>query len=72
MQRNIEQEMKRYNIGLYDIKDLLGCSEKTVRNKLSGVTDFTYEETKKIRNRFFPGMKIEYLFDPSDKPYYSQ
>lgn len=56
-------EMRRFNVSIFDIQDTLGCSEKTVRNKLSGATDFTFSEVKKIRNILFPGMEIDYLFD---------
>jgi hypothetical protein len=64
--RNIEREMARYNVTYYDIQGAMGCSEKTVRNKMQGVTDFTYSEVRNIRDRFFPGMSIEYLFDWHD------
>ena len=59
--------MRKHQIGVYDIQQLLCCSEKTVRNKLTGTTDFTYQEVKKIRDTFFPGMMIDYLFEDSEK-----
>lgn len=61
--RRLEQEMRRFNVTIFDIQDTLNCSEKTVRNKLNGATDFTFSEVKKIRNSLFPGMEIDYLFD---------
>lgn len=61
--RNIENEMPRFNVTYFDIQRVLDCSEKTVRNKLNGVTDFTYSEVKRLRDELFPGMSIEYLFD---------
>lgn len=61
--RKIEREMKKFNVTLYDIQDVLRCSEKTVRNKMNGVTDFTYSEVRKIRDTLFPGMEIDYLFE---------
>lgn len=61
--RNIEKEMPRYNVTYFDIQKVIECTEKTVRNKLNGVTDFTYGEVSKIRNELFPGMTLEYLFD---------
>ena len=34
--KNLLAEMARYGVSRYDIQKLLGCSEATVRNKLSG------------------------------------
>lgn len=61
--RNIENEMPKRNVTYRDIQGVLCCSEKTVYNKLSGNTDFTYSEVKAIRDSLFPGYNIEYLFD---------
>lgn len=64
--RNIENKMPRFNVTYFDIQRVLDCSEKTVRNKLNGVTDFTYGEVKRLRDELFPGMSIEYLFDTNN------
>ena len=55
--RNIEKEMQKFNVSIYDIKELLDCTEKTVRNKLNGTTDFTFSEVKKFETIFFPEWK---------------
>jgi transcriptional antiterminator len=60
--RNLEAEMKRYGISNADIQNLLGCTEKTVRNKLKGETVFTLPEAFLIKNKYFPGYRMEYLF----------
>lgn len=60
--KNLEQAMRKFNVTFYDIQDVMGCTEKTVRNKMNGVTDFSYSEVKRIRDSLFPGMDIEYLF----------
>lgn len=60
--RNLRAEMERYGISVGDIQKLLECSEKTVRNKLNGETDFTLPEAFRIRNTYFPGYSMEYLF----------
>jgi transcriptional antiterminator len=62
--RNLLAEMVRYGVTNADLQKVLGCSEKTVRNKLSGETEFSFPETIKIRNRFFEGFRLEYLFAP--------
>ena len=60
--RNLLAEMARYGVSNADLQKALGCSEKTVRNKLSGETEFSFPETIKIRNKFFEGFRLEYLF----------
>lgn len=42
--------------------NLLGCSLRTVDNKLDEITDFTIPEAFKIRDTFFRNMRMEYLF----------
>lgn len=54
----------------YQIKKLaseLGMSDKTLRNKLNGITDFTWNEALAIRNLINPGMDIEKLFEKTEK-----
>lgn len=59
---NLKAEMARYGIGQSDVQLVLGCSEKTIRNKLSGETQFSFPEARMIRDALFPGLKLEYLF----------
>lgn len=65
--KNLKAEMQRNDLTVWDIVETIGCSEKTARNKINGETDFTYPEAEKVRNRLFPGLRMEYLFHP-DKP----
>lgn len=60
--RNLVAEMARYQVRNTDIQLLLSCSEKTVANKLSGSSEFSIAEAIKLRDSFFPSMRIEYLF----------
>lgn len=60
--KNLQAEMSRYGVSISDIQSLLGCSERTVKNKLYGKTDFTFPECISIRNAFFNGIRLEYLF----------
>lgn len=60
--RNLSAEMARYGVRNVDIQNLLSCTDKTVRNKIDGVTEFSVAEALKIRDAFFPGLRIEYLF----------
>lgn len=66
MRAYLEYRMKQENISRADIQNLLGVSEKTVRNKLSGETDFTWGEVRKIRNKFFPKDDFNKLFEQTE------
>lgn len=60
--KNLLAEMNRYGVTNTDIEEVLECSPRTVTNKLSGVTDFTFPEAVKLRDRLFPNQRLEYLF----------
>lgn len=46
-----------------EIAKTLEINEKTARNKINGVTAFTFPEAVKINNHYFNGeQKLEYLF----------
>lgn len=66
MRAYLEYRMKQENVSRADIQNLLGVSEKTVRNKLSGETDFTWGEVRKIRNKFFPKDDFNKLFEQTE------
>ena len=65
--KNLKAEMVRRGLGISDLQHVLGCSEKTVRNKLNGVTEFTIREAIEVRNRYFDGLSLEYLFATDDE-----
>lgn len=61
--KNLSAEMARFKVSRFDLSTVLGCSEGTIKNKLNGKSDFSYPEARKIQKSFFPGLKLEYLFD---------
>ena len=63
MCNNLLAVMARYKVTVSDIASLLKCSERTVKNKISGKTPFTYKEALSIRNIFFKKLDTEYLFE---------
>lgn len=65
--KNLYAEMIRYGVSTSDIQNLLECSEKTVRNKLNGLTEFSISEARKIRDTYFRGLRLEYLFSTDDQ-----
>ena len=52
--RRIRPPLRRYE---------KGYRAKTIWNKLRGANDFTFGEAVKIKNRFFPEVPIEQLFE---------
>ena len=66
MRAYLEYRMKQEGVTKADIQRLLNVSEKTVRNKMSGKTDFTWGEVQAIRNEFFPDDDFVKLFEQSE------
>lgn len=62
MFKNLSAEMARYGVSTNDIRIAIGKSERATRDKLAGKVDFSFPEAAKIRDSFFPGMTLEYLF----------
>lgn len=60
--RNLRAEMARYGVTSLDLQNLLSCTDKTVKSRLDGASLFSVDDAMKIRDTFFPGMRIEYLF----------
>ena len=65
--RNLSAEMARYGVTNADIQKLLSCTDKTVRNKIGGMSEFSISEAFKIRDTFFPSLRVEYLFSSADE-----
>lgn len=65
--KNLSAEMARYGVTNSDIQGILACTGKTVWNKLNDVSEFSVGEAIRIRDAFFPGLRIEYLFARSER-----
>ncbi len=63
---NLSAEMARFGVSVYNVQAVLDCSEKTARNKVNGSTEFTVAEAMKLRDAYFPGLRLEYLFASTD------
>lgn len=59
---NLEAEMKRNAISRNDIANLLGVSYRTIHSRFNGESEWTYSECIKVRNKYFPSMSLDYLF----------
>lgn len=62
MLSNLRAEMARYGVSVSDIATVTGKTDRSVRDKINGKRDFTLPESAAIRDSFFPGMSLEYLF----------
>ena len=61
--KNLEAELARRGLGDNEIAEAIGKSPQTARNKRVGKTLVTITESFGIREKLFPSMTIEYLFD---------
>ena len=59
---NLKAEMARYGVRIENLIQILGCSESTVKNKINGKTEFSFNECLMIRDQLFPAYRLEYLF----------
>jgi DNA-binding XRE family transcriptional regulator len=66
--RNLEAEMVRNGITRKDVSDLLNVRYATVVQKLNGKYKFNLEEAFVIKDNYFPGLSLEYLFQADEKP----
>ena len=63
MYRELMGEMVKHGITRKVLANRLGITSKTLFNKINGVTDFTWEEVKKIRDIVAPNKTLEELFE---------
>ena len=62
MKMNLRKALEAKNISQRAVCELLGVSEKTLYNKMTGATEFTVEEAIKIVQNLLPEYTYEYLF----------
>lgn len=67
MYRFLKGEIVKSGYTMKRLANELGMSEKTLRNKVNGVTDFTWPEALAIRKLINPEANIEELFLKEEK-----
>lgn len=71
MLNNLKAELVRkgYRTPSDAIAGILGCTQKTARNKLQGKSPFTILEAEKIKEKIFlsDNFTVEYLFFTNEK-----
>ena len=60
--KNLHAEMVRRNVTPVAISKAINKTEKSTRAKLSGRYPFTIPEARIVRDTFFPGMDLDFLF----------
>lgn len=59
---NLRAEMVRHNVTAVDLSKATHKTDRSIRDKIAGRGDFSLTEVYAIRDAFFPGMELEYLF----------
>jgi len=63
----LRNEIDRRGYTIEKFATLANMSEKSLRNKLNGVTDFSWSEVLLIRDLLDPDLLLEELFKREDK-----
>lgn len=67
MHRILRAEMVKKNKTIFQLAFEIGVSEKTLRNKINGDTDFTLPEAQAIRRILDSELTLDELFETEDR-----
>ncbi|MBR2248153.1 MAG: XRE family transcriptional regulator [Bacilli bacterium] len=67
MFKNLEAELKRIDKAQKDLAELLDIHLSTLNSKMNGHTEFSLGECKKIKDKWFQNLTLEYLFEETKK-----
>lgn len=62
MLHNLRAAMTAKKVSASALARLIGTTEKTLNNKINGITDFTLPEALSIKSNIFPEYDLCYLF----------
>lgn len=62
MLSNLKAEMARANVTVPAIAQVVKRGDRTVRERIKGNGCFSVPDAMAVRDAFFPGMDLEYLF----------
>lgn len=65
--KNLQAEMVRRGVTAVAIAKAIKKTEKSTRAKLAGKYPFTLPEAKTVRDMFFPGMDLDFLFSAAEE-----
>ena len=63
MFKNLRTALADKKMTMKSYAEFLGITEKTLQNKMNGITEFTYEEVERTSKFLFPQYRIDYLFE---------
>ena len=64
---NLRNVLHQKRITIKQYAEFLGITEKSIQNKLNGLTDFTYSEFKKTCTLLLPEYNADFLFEEEHK-----
>jgi DNA-binding XRE family transcriptional regulator len=67
MYRNLKGEIIKANLTIAKLAIKIGVTEKTLRNKINGETEFSWSEVLKIRKIVAPHLTLEELFEKANE-----
>lgn len=67
MYLRLKFEITRKGYTISQFAEMLNMAEKTLRNKINGVTDFTWSECLMIRKKLNSDLSLEELFEKEAK-----
>lgn len=62
MLSNLKAEMARADVTVAEIAALSGRSSRTISDRIKGKGQFPIQEAIEVKDAFFSGMDLEYLF----------
>ena len=62
MFKNLRQVLTNNGITMKAYAEFLGVTEKTLQNKMNGITEFTYGEVERTSKFLLPQYRVDYLF----------
>ena len=62
MYGNLCNALRSKNVAQKAVSELIGCTERTLTNKINGTTDFTITEAFAIHKNLLPEFDIDYIF----------
>lgn len=62
---NLDAEIKKRGVKRIAIATALEISRPALQHKLQGKVPFSFPQAQTLRDRFFPDLSLDYLFDRS-------
>lgn len=63
---NLKAEMAKRDVTIEAISKHLKLHRGTVAGKVNGPSRFSIDEALEVRDTFFPGVELSYLFGPDE------